>query len=219
MGVKRLNKNKGRIRDTVKQVLLIDGTPSFLYKGRERTLVDIKVSGHTYKLGMLGTFVNELRDIPKFEIIERKITKYYPITIDLKGIGHRMTMRKVNGNTHITVGASDEKQLYERINLLKEYLRVNGVDVKERCHWVCAIDKKEEIKKENNVQPVLSEHQNNNLKKEELNTNPISTTTSSVGSKKELNEHTKSLREIAIRAVKNRKEAVIKMGLAAVYDK
>ncbi len=206
MGIKHLNKNKGRIRDTVKQVLLIEGTPSFLYKGRERTLVDIKVDGHTYKLGMLGSFVNELRDIPKFEIVEHRITKYYPATIDLKGIGNRMTMRKVNGNTHLTVGASDEKQLYERINLLKEYLSSNGVDVKERCHWVCSIDKKQTQE----TKELLSSNVN---KKEEIreivpNKDIITeTNTNKTNAVRILPEKTKKLRELTI-----------KMGLAAVYD-
>lgn len=137
-----MTKSKGRIRDKVKRVLLIEGTPSVLYYKKERTFTELEINGKTFRLGVISNdLVEELKKIPSFKITTNKSERHYPAPIKIEGIGHRTTIRNVNGNTHIQVGAEDESQLEERVNKIKEYLLKNGVNVTERCGWICVIDK------------------------------------------------------------------------------
>lgn len=137
-----MTKTKGGVRDKVKRVLLIEGTPSVLYRESERIFTSVKINNRIYRLGAVADgLIEELIKIPSFEVRIDKSERSYPVTIKINGIGNRATIRKVNGNTHIQVGAEDEEQLEERVNKIKEYLLKNGVEVKEKCGWVCVIDK------------------------------------------------------------------------------
>lgn len=141
------NQLKGRIRDKVKQVLLIDGIPEVLYRIIEKPTIHIIIGNVTHNAGdMPKALVDELKKIPTIKIIETKRTskKFYPLTIP--SIGHRTTIRAINGNTHITIGAIDEQQLAERVEIIKEYLESKNIYSAQRCHWVCSIDKHEEKK-------------------------------------------------------------------------
>ncbi len=197
-----MTKSKGRIRDKVKQVLLIEGTPSCLYTETKRVYTSVEVSGEIYKLGAVtDNFVRELEKIPSFKVVKIEAIRRHPVSIKLKGVGHRTIIRTVNNNTHIQVGAPDEVQLAQRVEMLKTYLDINGVNVTERCHWVCSFDKKEDNKTGEIVTVNV----------------PIVETKEQETDRKEMSEKTKSLRDIAINA-KKKNEMTIKMGLAAVYD-
>lgn len=137
-------KPKGSIRDKAKRVLIIDGTPSFLYHKSERIFTKVGVNGHEYRLGSINeNFIEELKKVPSFKVTEEKSERTYPISLNnmVDGVGNRTTIRKINGNTHIIVGAEDEVQLESRINKIKEFLSSNGISVTEKCGWICVIDK------------------------------------------------------------------------------
>lgn len=138
---KRSNVLKGKVRDKVKRVLLIDGTPSALYYKKEKTLYTLEIGAEKFKIGDIGERLSkELEN--HYIVLKRTSVRDVPKPIEIKSIGHRTTIRKVNGNTHITIGGSDEAQLNERIQLVKEFLESKGVKITERCHWVCDIDSK-----------------------------------------------------------------------------
>lgn len=146
---------KGRIRDKVKQVILIDGIPEILYNIRTSRVAVIKFNNKSYRLDIPTDLVNELKKLQTIEVTEstRSSKTFKPIVIP--GIGHRTTFKAVNGNTHVTVGGRDENQLSERIQIVRDYLVSLGITTTERCHWVCSTDKAKDKEKPENV---MSDH-------------------------------------------------------------
>ena len=218
-----MTKSKGRIRDKVKRVLLIEGTPSVLYHKSERVFTELEINSKTFRLGVISELlVEELKKIPSFKVTEVKGERSYPAPIRIEGIGQRTTIRKVNGNTHIQVGAEDESQLEERVNKIKEYLSKNGVNVTEKCGWICVLDKSKvrELSYDRAKEEIMyylknhSEFSISNISSHlMIDYSLVEKILSDLGYKsknipKPVKEKTKELREM-----------VIKMGLAAQYDK
>lgn len=188
---------KGRIRDSVKQVILIEGIPEILYKIREHKVAVIKFNNKSYRLDIPDDLIKELKKLSTIEIkaSTRNAKSFKPILIP--GIGHRTTIRAVNGNTHITVGGADETQLSERIQLVKEYLTQLGINSIERCHWVCSTDKAK--------LNINYSYPHNRTWNESVDNTTLKTIEEKVSEKKEMSSHTKLLRDIALKTIKESK--------------
>lgn len=206
MMTKNKNPLKGKIRDKVKRVILIDGVPKQLYDIRERNVVIIKLNGKSYRSEMSQELADELKKLPTLEITTKKRQSIRFKKLEVQGLGHRTSIRKINKNTHITIGASDEQQLYERVEKIKEYLSFLGINGIQKCHWVCSTEK--------------GKMNENNLNKEKEEQSPVETKTITVDKnehekltviknkeslKKEMSEKTKKLREIYFNIVNEAK--------------
>ena len=196
------HKLKGRIRDKVKQVILIEGIPEVLYRIRESKVVVIKFKGKSYRLDILpNDLVYELKKLKTIEVKSstRKSKVFKPLLIP--GLGHRTTIRAVNGNTHITIGGIDENQLTERIQKIRDHLISLGITTTERCHWVCSTDK---------AKPNTDYSYPHKLSDTpDLNDTTLNTIKEKVKEKEtkktEMSPHTKSLRDIALKSIKESK--------------
>ncbi len=219
---KQSNSLKGRVRDKVKQVILIEGIPKVLYRIRESKVVVIKFNNKSYRLDIPTELMNELKKLQTIEVSEstRKSKSFKPIVIP--GLGHRTTVRAVNGNTHITIGGADENQLSERIQIIREHLTSLGIDNTERCHWVCSTDKAKpntDYSYPHRVDRTWNESADNTTLNTEAKVIVSESTRSSkesadnttlnieakVNKKKEMSSHTKSLHDIAVKTMKEAK--------------
>jgi len=190
---------KGKIRDKVKQVILIDGIPEVLYRIREHKTAIIKFNNKKYRLDIPDDLIKELKKIStiEIEVSTRNSKSFNPILIPR--IGNRTSIKAVNGNTHITVGGSDEQQLTERIQMVKEYLASLGVNSIERCHWVCSTDKaksNEKILRTESIVRIKTPEQQQKI------TIPEAVIASTELKVTGMSEKTKSLRDIALKAIK-----------------
>ncbi len=175
---------KGKIRDSIKQVILIDGIPEALYTIKESKTTIVKFNGKKYRFDIPVELINELRKLQTIEIEESVRTSKKFKSIPIKGLGNRTTIRAVNGNTHITVGGADESQLAERIEIIKEYLASLDIKSIERCHWTCTVDK---------AKPNTDYQYTHKQPEPEKPKTPV---------KSEMSEKTKSLHDIALKAIK-----------------
>lgn len=209
---KATNSLRGRIRDKVKQVILIEGIPDVLYKIREHKVAVIKFNNKSYRLDVPDDLIKELKKLSTIEIkvSTRSSKQFKPIVIP--GLGHRTTIRAVNGNTHITIGAADENQLSERIQIIREYLISLGITTTERCHWVCSTNKAKPNTDYSYPHKLPGEQRVPNWYASTVasafpdkNKSTIETIEKKVDEKKEMSKHTKSLREIALKTIKESK--------------
>ena len=194
---------KGRIRDKVKQVILIDGIPEVLYKIREQKIAVIRFNNKNYRIDMPDDLINELKKLSTIEIkVSTRTSKSFkPLLIP--GLGHRTTIRAVNGNTHITIGGADETQLAERIQIIRDHLTSLSITTTERCHWVCSTDKAK-----SNTDYTYP-HKSSELRDRKIITKSdlkdFQRQAADQLDKKEMSKKTKSLREIALKSIKEAK--------------
>lgn len=130
--------NRG-VRNKVKQIILIDGHPDYLYKDKTHIEYTIIVNDKIFKLGKINTdFINSIKDIPGIEVTSESV-----IAKRVKGIeGFKgLKVRNLPDSTTIEVSAKTERDLAYKINDLRSNLLENGINSVERCSWVCVIDK------------------------------------------------------------------------------
>ncbi len=188
------HKLKGRIRDKVKQVILIEGIPEVLYTIRKHKVAVIKFNNKSYILDIPTDLMNELKKLQTIKVSEstRSSKQFKPLIIP--GLGNRTTTKAVNGNTHITIGGADEEQLTERIQIIRDYLTSLGIDNTERCHWTCTVDK---------AKPDTDYSYPHKLP--DTNELTIQTIEKKVSEKKEMSSHTKHLRDIHMKLIEEAK--------------
>lgn len=189
---------KGKIRDKVKQVILIEGTPEVLYNIKKHKIAIIKFNNKSYRLDIPTELINELKKLKTIDIIESTRTAKSFKPIPIQGLGHRTTTRAVNGNSHITVGGADENQLIERVQIIRDYLTSLGITTTERCHWVCSTDKAK-ISNEYSYPHKLTDTP-------DLNKDTLKTIETKASEKKEMSAHTKSLRDINLKIIKDQEK-------------
>lgn len=124
-------------RNKVRQVVLVDGHPDCIFETKPRPVITIKHGDTVIKLGSIGPEKTAgLKKIPGIEVIEElkphKHAKKLPSVLYVKTTGT---------STQLTVAAVDKEALDEAVGNLANYLSKNGIDIHERCQWVCTIDK------------------------------------------------------------------------------
>jgi len=129
-------------RNKVKQVVLVNGHPNCIFEEIQVSSCSLKFPAGTIKLGNIGQGVAErLKEALKGSVVELKEeNKTKRRAIKLPGV---LSVKTTPTNTLLTVGAETEESLNVRVNNIHEYLSKYDVDIQERCHWICTIDKKE----------------------------------------------------------------------------
>lgn len=133
-------------RNKVRQVVLVEGHPDCIFETKPRAVITIKHGDTVIKLGNIGPEkIADLKGIPGIEVIEElkphKHARKLPSVIAVK---------TTKTSTQLTVAAIDKGALDEAVGTLANYLSENGIDIHERCQWVCTIDKG---KPEDTIQP------------------------------------------------------------------
>lgn len=134
-------------RNKVRQVVLVDGHPDCIFETKPRPVITIKHGNTVIKIGCIGPEkIAGLKGIPGIEVIEElkshKHAKKLPSVIAVK---------TTKTSTQLTVAAVDKEALDEAVGYLANYLLANGgIDIHERCQWVCTIDKGKHVE---TVQP------------------------------------------------------------------
>lgn len=125
-------------RNKVRQVVLVDGHPDCIFETKPRTVITIKHGDTVIKMGNIGPEkIAGLKGIPGIEVIEElkphKHAKKLPSIIAVK---------TTKTSTQLTVAAVDKEALDKAVGNLANYLLANGgIDIHERCQWVCTLDK------------------------------------------------------------------------------
>jgi len=124
-------------RNKVRQVVLVDGHPDCIFETKPRTVITIKHGSTVIKMGNIGPEkIAGLKGIPGIEVIEElkphKHAKKLPSIIAVK---------TTKTSTQLTVAAVDKEALDKAVGNLANYLSENGIDIHERCQWVCTLDK------------------------------------------------------------------------------
>lgn len=132
-------------RNKVKQVVLVNGHPNCIFEEIQVSSCSLKFPAGTIKMGNIGQGVAErLKEALKGSVVELKEeNKAKRRSIKLPGV---LSVKTTPTNTLLTVGAETEESLNARVNNIHEYLSKYDVDIQERCHWICTIDKKKELK-------------------------------------------------------------------------
>lgn len=127
------------VRNKVKQIILIDGHPDYLYENKTHISHTIIVKGKVFNMGKINTdFINSIKDIPGIEVTSKNIVSKKVKGIDgFKGL----KLRNLPDSTTIEMSAKTERDLAYKINDLRSNLLENGINSVERCSWVCVIDK------------------------------------------------------------------------------
>ncbi len=179
------------IRNGSKQSILILGQSELLYFEKEVKETFILLNGEKISIGAISDKVHiALEDLAKgkeTKIIRETKTVKRPVC-SIEGFTN-ISVQKHKKDTMIVVPAYDESTLIEKVNKLKEYLESKGVVTQERCNWMCVVDKgKVEVSNEEILK-------NEQIVKTSLSLN-------NKVEKKEMSDHTKSLRNIALKAIK-----------------
>lgn len=129
-------------RNKVKQVVLVNGHPNCIFEEIQVSSCSLKFPAGTIKMGNIGQGVAErLKEALKGSVVELKEeNKAKRRAIKLPGV---LSVKTTPTNTLLTVGAESEESLNKRVNNIHEYLSKYDVDIQERCHWICTIDKKD----------------------------------------------------------------------------
>lgn len=115
----------------------MDGHPDCIFETKPRTVITIKHGDTVIKMGNIGhEKIAGLKGIPGIEVIEElkphKHAKKLPSIIAVK---------TTKTSTQLTVAAIDKEALDKAVGNLANYLSENGIDIHERCQWVCTLDK------------------------------------------------------------------------------
>lgn len=137
------------LRNKCKQVVLLEGHPDCLFEEREHTNYWLKVKGKKHNLGKLGKPLATYLKTLGAEIEEQRKTYQRPCGIP-GFVG--LIVRKSGANTTMQISAPTEEILQAQVSGVAEYLSKNGIQLTERCHWVCTFDKaKDELQKFDDV--------------------------------------------------------------------
>lgn len=124
-------------RNKVRQVVLVEGHPDCIFETKPRRVITIKHGDTVISLGNMGPEkVKGLKAIPGIQVIEElkphRRAKKLPSVLYIKTTGT---------STQLTVAATDKISLNKAVGDLADYLSKNGLEIHERCQWVCTIDK------------------------------------------------------------------------------
>lgn len=124
-------------RNRARQVVLVEGHPDCIFETKPRIVITIKHEDTVIPLGNMGPEkVKGLKAIPGIEVIEElkphRRAKKLPSVLYIKTTGT---------STQLTVAAVDKNALDRAVGNLSDYLAKNGLEIHERCQWVCTIDK------------------------------------------------------------------------------
>ena len=135
----KVKENKGRPKNKFRQVLLVEGRPTPLYRDNVRTKVSVTVDGVTHRLGYMSvTMINLLNRIPGATV--ETVSVNLPKTVSLKTV-RGLHIRKAKENTTIEVSAPTKEALADKIKCVVDELSDSGSEITERCSWVCTTDK------------------------------------------------------------------------------
>lgn len=192
-----------KLRNTAKQSIFVPGQPDFLYRYKEVKETFIEFDGKRKSLGNISDDIHlallDLAKGSKIKILRITKTSRSPVS-SIEGFPS-LSIQKHKKDTMIVVPAADQSALVEKVNKLEELLISKGSILQERCNWVCVVDKgkvkvsdeelinfdyitRESIAKKQVPEPVKE-------------TQPIATPIM-----KSMSEKTKSLRDIALKAIK-----------------
>ena len=177
-----------KLRNTAKQSMLISGQPDFLYRYKEVKETFIIFDKKKKSIGNISDDIHlTLCDLAKgtnVKIIRETKTKRSPAT-SIEGFTS-ISIQKHKKDTMLIVPAADEAALIEKISKLKELLESNGAITQERCNWICIADKGK-----------LQVSNEEIINKEQI--------VKTLNPKTEMSSHTKSLRDIALKSIKESK--------------
>jgi hypothetical protein len=174
-------------RNTVKQIISIEGHPECLFETKKREHVKITILGETIKLGSVGAhkqkILNKLNGLLSGVTVSEYIKPYRRAV----KVPRAVTVKTTPTSTQITFAAPDDMGLAKRINEFADRMAKNkeGTLAIARCKWQCTID----------------------LKKPIAPTTDNSIPTPTPIPKKELSEKTQSLHLIAHRVMAEYKRA------------
>lgn len=124
-------------RNKARQVVLVDGHPDCIFETKPRAVVTIKHGDTVIKMGNIGPEKTAgLKGIPGIEVIEE--LKPHRRAKKLSSV---IAVKTTKTSTQLTVAAIDKEALDKAVGNLADYLSENGIDIHERCQWVCTLDK------------------------------------------------------------------------------
>lgn len=124
-------------RNKARQVVLVDGHPDCIFETKPRAVITIKHGDTVIKLGNIGPEkIAGLKGIPGIEVIEE--LKPHKHARKLSSV---IAVKTTKTSTQLTVAAIDKEGLDKAVGNLADYLSENGIDIHERCQWVCTLDK------------------------------------------------------------------------------
>lgn len=124
-------------RNKVRQVVLVDGHPNCIFETKPRTVITIKHGSTVIKMGSIGPKkIAGLKGIPGIEVIEE--LKPHKRARKLSSV---IAVKTTKTSTQLTVAAIDKGALDKAVENLANYLSENGINIHERCQWVCSLDK------------------------------------------------------------------------------
>ena len=172
-------------RNTVKQSMLISGQPTFLYRKKEVKETFIVFDKKKKSLGAISDDIHlALCDLAKGADIKiiREIKSVIKPVSSVDGFPS-LSIQKHKKDTMIVIPAANEATLMIKVSKLKELLESKGAITQERCNWICIVDKGKSQITDDEL-----------LQKESIIKVP------------EMSEKTKSLRNIAMKSVKEQEK-------------
>lgn len=142
----------GRQKNKFKQIIQIDGHPEQIMKTYEASYYYItgEIDGKPVKVSIGKAGPRTAGKLKQMGINVTCEVKTNRRVVDLPLASSTKLMKQ---STLIEVGAPTEDELNGRVYKIISTLKSRGVQVRERCEWVCKVDKKdiqEPMEKENN---------------------------------------------------------------------
>ena len=202
-----------KLRNTAKQSILISGQPDFLYRYKEIKETFIYFDDKKKSLGRLSDEVHlalcDLAEESAINITRETNTKRSPVT-SIEGFPS-ISIQKHKKDTMLVVPAADEAALMEKISKLKELLESKGAVTQERCNWMCVADKgkvqisNDEIIKAESIIKIKSPEPEDRKIITESDLKDFQHQAIDQLGKKQMSSHTKHLRDIALKSIKESK--------------
>lgn len=170
-------------RINARQSVLISGMPDILYQVKERKQTVMTVGNKEMNLGQLSDDAHlALDDLAKNSNIVKikRVTKNNKVPVNKLDGFPGINIRKYYKDTMVVIHDKDEESLLKQVSRFKTKLENEDIKFQERCNWMCVGDKGK-----------LDIPNDEILKKEKI-----------IKEHKEMSEKTKSLRDIAIKSIK-----------------